>query len=371
MNIAFLGQKSFEPSERGGGIETHVHELAPRLVRAGHHVLVYVRPRYQDVHTRYKEGVRLRALPTLYTKHLEAIAHVLLSSIDVLFRRVDVVHYHGVGPALLSWIPRLCKRRATVIVTFHAQDRFHQKWGPLARAVLHAGEWAACRIPHTTIAVSHGIQILCRDRYRTEAVFIPNGAEARTVRTRTRILQEGLKPNGYILFVGRILPVKGLHHLIRAFRRVKTDKQLVIIGAPAVGEEAYMTSLTRDAQGDARIRFLGFRPQEELPEFYANAYVYCQPSESEGLPLSVIEAMGFGTAVLVSDIPGNVEAIHHVGFTFANGDVDDLATQLQMLVDHPDNVARAAKEVRQTVRTFFHWDHIAQQTMEVYRSARH
>lgn len=371
MNIAFLGQKSFEPRERGGGIETHVHELAPRLVRAGHHVLVYVRSRYQNEHARYKEGVRLRALPTLYTKHLEAIVHVLLSSIDVLFRRVDVVHYHGVGPALLSWIPRLCKRRVTVIVTFHAQDRFHQKWGFLARAILHLGEWAACRIPHTTIAVSHGIQVLCRDRYRAEAVFIPNGAQARTVRTKARILKEGLKPNGYILFVGRILPVKGLHHLIHAFRRVKTDKQLVIIGSSATNEAVYRASLKRDAQGDARIRFLGYRPQEELPEFYANAYVYCQPSESEGLPLSVIEAMGYGTAVLVSDISGNLEAIHHAGFTFANKDVDDLASQLQHLVDQPLLVTAAAKDVRTIVRTHFSWDRIAQQTIEVYRSARH
>ncbi|OGL70343.1 hypothetical protein A3B32_02490 [Candidatus Uhrbacteria bacterium RIFCSPLOWO2_01_FULL_53_9] len=371
MNIAFLGQKSFDVGQQGGGIEKHVHELAPRLVRAGHHVLLYVRPHDLATRPRYWEGVRLVYLPTVYTKHLEAIIHVFLSTLDVLFRPVDVIHYHGVGPALLSWVPRLLKRHATVVVTFHAQDRLHQKWGSVARAVLHAGEWAACHVPHMTIAVSHGIQVLCRETYHTEAVFIPNGAEVATVRTTSLIKRDGLKPNAYILFVGRLLPVKGVHHLIRAFRRVKTDKQLIIIGAPAVNEEPYVAALKRDAEGDARIRFLGFRPPEDLAEFYAHAYLYCQPSESEGLPLSVIEAMGFGTAVLVSDIPGNVEAIHHAGFTFANKDADDLVLQLQHLIDHPEQVAHSAKAVKDTVRTFFHWDRITEHTIEVYRSARH
>ena len=159
------------------------------------------------------------------------------------------------------------KRNAIVVVTFHAQDRLHQKWGFVARVILHIGEWAACRIPHMTIAVSHGIQILCRDRYRTEAVFIPNGAEVRTIRTKARILKEGLKPNGYILFVGRILPVKGLHHLIRAFRRVKTDKQLVIIGASAAHEEIYMASLKRDAQETRAYAFLAFVHKKSYRSF--------------------------------------------------------------------------------------------------------
>ncbi len=371
MRIAFIGQKSFVMGDRGGGIEKHVAELAPRLVRLGHDVTVYARSRYSDDNARYHEGVRIRYIPTLYTKHFEAIIHVALCTLDVLMRRVDVVHYHGVGPSLLSFIPRLLRRRVTVVNTFHAQDQFHQKWGLIARAVLRIGEVATLKFPHATITVSHGLQVLSREQYGAEAIFIPNGAKAKNVKSQKFIKAEGLTKSKYILFVGRLLPVKGVHHLIKAYREVKGSMSLVIIGGAAVGEEDYLEKLKNLAQGDSRIKLLGFRPPNEVEEFYAHAYVYCQPSESEGLPVSVIEAMGHGTAVLVSDIPGNLEAIHQSGFTFENKNTEDLRTQLQHLIKHPDQVKSAAKDVRKTVDRYFDWDRIAEQTLEVYRSARH
>ncbi|MBI2476732.1 glycosyltransferase family 4 protein, partial [Candidatus Uhrbacteria bacterium] len=329
MRVVHIGQKSFVMGERGGGVEKHVAELASRLVRLGNDVTVYARPRYTVEHPRYKDGVRIRYIPTLNTKHLEAIVHVFLSTVDALFRRVDVFHYQGVGPALLCWIPRLVCPRATVIVTFHAQDRYHQKWGWIARRILHFGEWMSCNIPHATITVSHVLQVLCRDVYHVETIFIPNGAVTEQVTSTAHIFREGLKKQGYVLYVGRLMPVKGVHHLLRAFRGVETDKALVIIGAPSTGEEKYLEFLTRLAQGDSRIRMLGFRAPQEITEFYAHSYLYCQPSESEGMPLAVIEAMGQGVAVLASDIPGNLEAIHYAGFTFENKNEDDLRVQLQ------------------------------------------
>lgn len=371
MRIAFLGQKSLELNERGGGVERHVAQLAPRLVELGERVTVYVRPRYAAARPRYIQGVRVRYMPTVYTKHLEAVVHVFLSTMDILARPVDVAHYQGVGPALLCWLVRALRPRTTVVVTFHAQDQYHQKWGAVARHILRFGEWMACHAPHATIVVSHGLQVLCRTHHHTEAVFIPNGATTTTVRTVRYIAREGLKSKRYFLFVGRLLPVKGVQYLIRAFRRVRTDMALVVIGGTAAGEDAYVESLRHLASGDSRIRLLGFRPPEEVAEFYAHAYVYCQPSESEGLPMSVIEAMGHATAVLVSDIPGNLEAIHRTGFTFENKNVDDLARQIQHLVDHPDEVARAGGAVRAAVERYFNWDRIAEQTLAVYRTVRH
>jgi glycosyltransferase involved in cell wall biosynthesis len=371
MRIAFIGQKSFVMGDRGGGIEKHVAELAPRLVRLGHDVTIYARTKYSEDRARYYEGIRIRYIPTIYTKHLEAIIHVFLSTVDVIMRRVDVVHYHGVGPSLLSFLPRILRRRVTVIATFHAQDQYHQKWGIIARAVLRIGELATLKFPHAAITVSHGLQVISREKYGAEAIFIPNGAVAKNIKLQTFIKAEGLARKKYILFVGRLLPVKGVHHLIRAYREVKSTMSLVIIGGAAKGEESYLERLNQLAKGDNRIQLLGFRTPNEVEQFYAHAYLYCQPSESEGLPVSVIEAMGHGTAVLVSDIPGNLEAIHQSGFTFENKNVEDLRAQLQHLIKHSDQVRSASRDVKKTVDRYFDWDRIAEQTLQVYRSARH
>ncbi|HBU27679.1 TPA: hypothetical protein DEB00_01005 [Candidatus Uhrbacteria bacterium] len=370
MRIAFLGQKSLVLGKKGGGIETHVANLATRLVLRGQDVTVYARRRYSTEHPAYFEGVHVRYLPTLYTKNLEAIIHTLLATIDVCFRNVDVIHYQGVGPALLCWIPRLLRPRVTVVATFHAQDRFHQKWGWIGQLALRAGEWMACHAPHVTITVSHGLQIVCRDLYKTEAVFIPSGADRQTIRKQDMLVAFDVKKDEYILTVGRLFKVKGIHHLIQAFRRVKTTKRLVIVGAPAL-YDTYLDQLHVLAKGDPRILFLGFQTGSTLAQLYAHAYLYCQPSESEGLPLTVLEAMAFGTAVLVSDIPGNLEAIHRAGFTFENKDVEDLVQQLQHLVDHPEEIKRAQRNVKRVVADHFAWDRIVERTLEVYRSARH
>jgi glycosyltransferase involved in cell wall biosynthesis len=310
----------------------------------------------------------VRFLPTVYTKHLEAIVHTLLCTVDVLFRRVDVVHYHGVGPALLAWVPRLLKPRARVVVTFHAQDRFHQKWGPLSRLALHVGEWMACHAPHATITVSHGMQTLVQKEYGCRAAYIPSGATVKEGVSARALVPLHLSPRGYVLAVGRLLPVKGYHHLVRAFREVRTDKQLVIVGAPA--EPGYREELERLAQGDARIRFLGQKSGEELDTLYAHAAVFCQPSESEGLPLAVLEAMSFGLPVLVSDIPGNMEAIARTGFTFINRDVADLAAQLQYLVVHEAAAQAAGAESKRMMVRDYDWSALAAKVEAVYTRLR-
>jgi glycosyltransferase involved in cell wall biosynthesis len=201
-------------------------------------------------------------------------------------------------------------------------------------------------------------------------VFIPNGADRQTVRKQDQLRTFGLTKDKYLLTVGRLMPVKGIHHLIQAFRRTKTQKQLVIVGAQIEGDR-YTAQLHALAKGDPRIHFLGFQTGETLAQLYAHAYLYCQPSESEGLPLTVLEAMSFGTAVLVSDIPGNLEAIHRSGFTFMNKDVDDLTAQLQHVLNHPDEVVRVVRDVKRVVAEYFAWDRIVERTLEVYRSSRH
>jgi glycosyltransferase involved in cell wall biosynthesis len=376
MRIAFIGQKGAEIGERGGGVEQHAAALAAGLAGRGHEVWVYARAKYAAGETNLPARVHLRFVPTVYSKNLETIVHTFLCTLDALFRPYDIIHYHGVGPATLAWIPRLFKPSAKVIVTFHSQDRFHRKWGVLARTYLHGGEWAACWLPHATIAVSHTLQVYCRQHYRRQIIFIPNGATVRHIEKTDELIGFGLSPGQYILNVSRLVPHKGQHYLIEAFQKIQREKgqaakfKLALVGAPSYTAD-YETKLKELAAGNPNIIFPGFQTGAALEQLFAHAYLYVHPSEAEGLPVVVLEAMSFGRPVLVSDIPENLEAMQHAGFSFANKNVEDLAAKLTQLTNHPEIVAAAAQEVQDVVATRFNWTAIAERTEKVYRSVRH
>ncbi len=365
-----IGQKGLYMTERGGGIEKHVKEIAVRLAAREHEVIVYARRRYTPKYAVEVAGVKLIYLPTLYTKNLEAIIHSFFSTVHALFQHYDIIHYHGVGPATLAWLPRLFCPSAKIIVTFHSQDRFHQKWSFPARVYLRFGEWAAVHFSHICIAVSHVLQVYVREHFKRQCVYIPNGADIQYVSSDAQLARFKLTQGNYILNVGRIVPQKGLQFLIAAYQTLDTQKKLVFVGAPSFSQR-YFNELKRQAANNSNILFLGHQEGEALRQLYAHCYVYVQPSESEGLALTVLEAMSFGKAVLVSDIPENTEAMHGSGFTFVSRDSEDLAGQLRKLLNHPELVLDVGKRAQQVIAKDFSWDVVAQKVEEVYVSARH
>lgn len=374
MQIAMIGQKGLDVGEAGGGVERHVTELATRLGRMGHEVVVYARQPYKSDPP---AGVQVLVLTSIHRKHLETITHTLFATLDVLRKPYDIIHYHGVGPATLAWIPRLLKRNARVIVTFHSRDRFQKKWGRVARACLYFGEWAAVWFPHATIAVSHAIAVYARKQLHRQVIYIPNGASIKEVRDHHTLEPLGLTPQQYLLSVSRLVPHKGQHYLIEAFQSLQNDEpdltkelSLVIVGAESYTAN-YQMLLSRLAQGDTRIRFLGFQSGAALDQLFAHAKLFVHASEAEGMPVVVLEAMSFGVPVLVSDIPENLEALHHTGFTFTNGSAPDLAKVLGSLLRHPELLDKASNEVKEVVRRYFNWDTITEETLAVYRSMRH
>jgi glycosyltransferase involved in cell wall biosynthesis len=374
MRIAMIGQKGFDVGERGGGIEQHVTQLARRLSNNGHAVTVYARSRYGRVED---DNVFVKYLPTLYRKNLEAIIHTVLATIDALFHQYDIIHYHGVGPATLSWIPRFFKRSARTVVTFHSQDRFHQKWGWFARTYLLFGEWASCWFPHATIAVSHSIQVFARKKMKRQVIYIPNGANPELVTNTSELDALDLKKDSYLLSVSRLEPHKGQWYIIEAFRRLEQsrpelvrDLKVAIVGASTYGD-TYEQELKRVARGSDNIFFLGFQTGEALKQLFAHAKIFVHASEAEGLPVVVLEAMGAGTPVLVSDIPENIEAIHKTGFVFQNKDADDLKLQLEEILPNDELMWSVGRQGQDIIQTLFSWDSVTTKTEEVYRSLRH
>jgi glycosyltransferase involved in cell wall biosynthesis len=368
VKIAFIGLRAIGTSA-AGGIEKAVEELSTRLVRLGHEVTVFTRARYDDQASSEFQGVTLRKLPAIYTKHLEALSNTVMAVMCSL-RGFDVVHINATGPALLAFIPRLFGRK--VVVTVHGLDWKREKWGGFARFWLKIGAWAAAAFPHRTTVVSRTLRQHYRDWLAKEVTYIPNGVVMPDATLLGRIDNPlGLRRGSYILFLSRLVPEKGCHTLITAFRTLTTELKLVIVGPPTHSEE-YAATLRRLADGDSRILFAGPRFGPDKDALFRDAYLFVLPSTIEGMALVLLEAMSFGAGCLCSDIPENLEVIEtesgeRMAATFASSDAADLARELDRLLQHPELVGQLGRHAREHVAARFNWDLIAQQYDQVYR----
>jgi glycosyltransferase involved in cell wall biosynthesis len=358
--ITFVGSRGIPATY--GGVERYVEELGIRLAQHGYQVSVYCRPHYTSRRGNYR-GIELRYLPCTNTKHLEAISHTLLATLHLLFCEDEIVHYQALGPSLLAWLPRLLGRKT--IVTVQGLDWQRSKWGPIAQTVLKVGEWASVYLPHQTIVVSQDLKEYFQDRYKKKVTYVPNGVNIAQQRSAREIYKLGLEEGNYVLAVGRLVPEKGYHTLIRAFRQVQTDKRLVITGGSS-HSQAYVASLHAMAK-DAPILFTGYIYERALEELYSNAYLFLSASETEGLPITLLEALSFGACPLVSDIPPHVEVLGGLGYTFRTGDEKDLAVKLQALLDAPQAVARAGDALRQRAVTVYSWESVTNATEAIYQ----
>ena len=363
MKIAMIGQKGIPATY--GGVERHVEEIATRLAGRGHDVSVFSRLYYSQHHGTYR-GVRNVRLPSLHTKHLDAFSHTALATLYAMLKRFDIVHYHALGPSLFSRIPRWAGART--VVTVHGLDWQRGKWGRFATWFLKFCERPSVIFPNRTIVVSKTLAKYFREEYGAETVVIPNGTNPGTIRPPNRIKRWGLDRHPYILWVGRLVPEKGCHYLIDAFRRIKGDVRLVMAGGSSFSD-AYVQSLERLRGDDDRIKMIGYVYGDVLDELWSNAYLVVQPSILEGLSIALIEALSFGRCVLASDIPENLEVVEDCAVTFHTRDVEDLRTKLQMCVDDPELVARTAERGQALAEERFSWPRLVAATEKVYEDA--
>lgn len=370
MKIAFIGQKGIPA--KFGGVETHAQELAVRLVGLGNEVFVYVRNNYTDKNIKEYKGVKLIHLPSIATKNFDAITHTFLATIHSIFCRYDVVHFHAIGPSSLAWIIKIFSPKTILVATFHCQDYLHQKWSLFARTYLRFGEKIANTVPDKTIVVSKLLSEYAREKYHNDPMFIPNGADVENNNDFSQLARWELRKNKYILSVGRLVKHKGVHYLIEAFKqledtnRLPNNFKLVIVGAGSFTDD-YVKYLKTISQERDSIIFTGNQTGNALSQLLSNAYLFVQPSESEGLSIVLLEAMGQGTAPLVSDIPENMEAIGEDGFSFSNKSVENLRDKLAYLLNKSDEVENMGKRSQQRIAKEFSWQSIAQKTNRLYR----
>lgn len=368
MKIAIIGSKGI-PAQ-AGGIERHVEHLAQGLSDLGLEVFVYSRPWYTKSKQTNYNGISIVNLPSIKTKHLDAISHTFFSTIHAMFKNVDIIHFHGVGPSFLTWLPKVFKPKVKVVSTFHCIDRKHQKWGRFARVTLRMGEWCSVKFADKTICVSKTLKQYCQDVYDTETVYIPNGVNIpKPVVTKDVLQKYNLEPNKYVLMVTRLVRHKGAHYLIKAYEQLNNDEKLVIVGGSAFTDD-YVKELNRLAAKDSRVILTGTLTGQPLYELFANAKLFVQPSESEGLPIAVLEALSFSRPVLVSNIPENLEAISRdkYGFSFKNKSIQDLKAKLEYLLDQPELLQQTGEKGKKFATKNYNWQDIVNNTINLYQS---
>lgn len=369
LKIAMLGHKRI-PS-REGGVEIVVEELTTRMVKMGHDVTCYNRrghhvsgKEYDQQRLKEYKGVKLKSVLTIDIKGIAALSSSVFAAIRVAFGKYDVAHFHAEGPSAMLWLPKLFGKRC--IATIHGLDHQRAKWGRFAKTYIMLGEKCAVKYADEIIVLSEGVKEYFKETYGRDTQFIPNGVNKATV-YKANLIKEHFRidKDDYVLFVGRIVPEKGLTYLINAFKQVETDKKLVIAGGSSDTDE-FMNELKVLAGDDERILFTEFVEGEILNELYSNAYVYTLPSDLEGMPLSLLEAMSYGNCCLVSDIQECAGVVKDKGVIFKKGDVNSMREQLQILCDDKELVNRLKKSASDYVCDNFNWDDVVERTLDLY-----
>lgn len=366
-----FGQKRI-PS-REGGVEIVVEELCTRMVAQGHNVTCYNRgghhvsgSEFDSKRLKEYKGINLKTVPTIEKKGLAAVSSSFFAALCCAFEKYDVVHIHAEGPAFFAWIPKLLGKK--VIVTIHGLDWQREKWkAGFGAKFIRQGERNAVKYADEIIVLSKGVQDYFEKTYGRKTVFIPNGVN-RPKKQKAELITEkyGLEKDSYILFLGRLVPEKGIKYLIEAFKQVDTDKELVIAGGSSDTSE-FENEIKELAKEDKRILFTGFVQGQELEELYSNAYVYVLPSDLEGMPLSLLEAMSYGNCCLVSDIPECVDVVEDKALIFQKSDVNSLYTKLVDICCNSSKVKSFKCTAEEFVCNKYSWNKIVKDTCYLYR----
>lgn len=348
-----------------GGVETHVENLAPLLAKECD-VTVLVRACYEpeNVNDRWN-NVSIKRIWSPKSKALEAIAHTFLGVLYAAVKRPDILHIHAIGPSIMVPLARVLGLK--VVITHHGPDYDRQKWGRMAKWVLKTGEYLGAKYSNKVITISKTIQKLIIDKYGIHSELIPNGVTLQPIAESESILSEfGLTPNMYILIVSRLVPEKCHMDLIDAFLQANiAEWKLVIVGS-SDHPDSYSEQIMNASENHSNVVTTGFQKGQALSELFSHAGVFVLPSSHEGLPIALLEALGYGLRVIVSDIPANLEVGLDEDSYFPLGNVPIL-TQKLAEKSQKNQTSEDREKIREWVSAKYDWGRIAQQTVAIYR----
>lgn len=362
LKIAMIGHKRI-PS-REGGVEIVVMELSMRLVMRGNDVDAFNRWNLMmeegkvDNNKHRFNGVRLIQIPTPANSKLNAFVYSIIATLRAIVGGYDVIHYHAIGSCAMIWLAKLfgCKTIATV----HGLDWQRAKWNKFAVQYLKFGEKMAAKFADEIIVLSKANQKYFLDTYHRKTNLIPNGMQWHDVPAPSVIRDKyGLERGDYILYLARIVPEKGLHYLLDAFLQIDTNKRLIVAGKLTF-EDEYCRKIQQLASRDSRVILTDFVQGRELEELFGNCLVYVLPSDIEGMPISLLEAISYHARCLVSDIDENVETSKGCAEVFERGNVDSLRDKLSAMIN------ASTQSVTSTNNIWESWDQVTDETLSLY-----
>ena len=358
MKIAMIGHK-YVPS-REGGVEIVVEELSSRMAQ-DNEVTLFNRKRKEYKKIKEHKGCRVKSVFTINKKSLDAIVYSFFATLKAVFGKYDVLHFHAEGPCYFLWMTRFTKKK--VIVTIHGLDWQRSKWGGFATKILKKGEKRAVKYADEIIVLSENVKKYFKEVYNRETIYIPNGIKKAQIKEPNIIKEKyGLEKDSYILFLARMVPEKGCHYLVDAYNRLNDEerkgKKLVIAGGSSHTDE-YYGQIIEKTKGNQNIVLTGFVQGDELHELFTNTCLYVLPSDIEGMPISLIEAMSYGNKCLTSNIPENTEIANENCLSFEKSNIDDLKAKLVECLSMKKN-----ENIQFKVPG---WDEVAEKTLELYR----
>ena len=369
MKIAVIGAKGLPA--RQGGIEHYCRELYPRMVNEGHSVDLFARASYIKkpwLSVADYQGIRVFCFPSLSLKGLDAFTNTAIAVLVSTIKGYDIIHFHALGPAIFCFIPRLFSS-AHVVVTCHGLDWQRAKWNKFASYIIRLGEKIAVRYAHELIVVSQYLQNYFYKTYGLETNYIPTAPS-----TYSRLIPDfsyskslGLKKGRYILFLGRLVPEKRPDLLIEAFQSIDSRGwKLVIVGSIETLDE-FKLQLIEKKRGNKNIIFTNELRGSWLSEIVTRAGLFVLPSDLEGLPLAMLEAMKENIPIIASNIPPHQQLIgSNRGILFEAGNVQSLSLCLKQALSQPEKLQKMAKKAQKYVKANYRWDKITYGNLQLY-----
>ncbi len=369
MKIALIGQKAIPA--KSGGVDRHVESLAFFLAKNKDlEIISYNRRPYLDDDLKEWNGVKIVSVPFINTKNLAAISQGFLATLDALIKKVDIIHYHGIGPCLLVWIPKLLRPKTKIIATLHSFDYGNEKWGTFAKLMLKLGEKMMTKYADEIIVLTALMRDYLHQRHSRDSVVIPNGALVKETNDFSVLDNFGLEKGKYIISVSRLIKLKGIQYLIKVFKGLKStysiapDIKLVI-----VGDGEYEAELKNLAGDDKDIIFTENQSGDNLATLYAGAKLFIQSSETEGLSISMLEAMAYGLPILASDISANREAGGNTVYYFQTKNEEDLALNLASILKRDETAKDMGQKSKVRAEEVFSWENISEKILKLYQNS--
>jgi glycosyltransferase involved in cell wall biosynthesis len=375
MRIAVIGAKGLPPGQ--GGIEHYSAEVYPRLVEAGHTVDFYARSSYVEMPW-FEEydfrGVKVISLPSLgVIKGVDAFLNAAMAALMASFEQYDMLHFHALGPSIFTWIPRLFSS-SKIVVFCHGLDWQRAKWGPVSSRVICFGEESAVRNADEIVVVSEALQQYFWETYNRSTVHIPNGAAnyASSDPEFAFARSLGLDPGKYMVYLGRLVPEKCPDLLIQAFQQLQLEGwKLALVGGSS-DTPSFQAKLVELADNNPNILFTGVLRGKYLAEVIRGAGLFVLPSQLEGLPLAMLEAMNEGIPILASDIPPHKQLLtDDRGVMFETNNLSDCVEKLAWAVSHPDELIASADKAKIYVQQHCGWSKIVKDNLDLYRQILH